>query len=127
MKKQLIVPVVLVIVAISAVLGLKFLRANKTTGQHKGPSVPVSILYYGNTCPHCQKVEAYIKESQLPAGYQLEQKEVWDNQVNAEELLGRAKACGITQEIGVPFLYAQDGECLGGDQPIIDYFKALKK
>jgi hypothetical protein len=54
------------------------------------------------------------------------QKEVHDNQNNANELLERAAACQIPDdEIGVPFLW--DGEngdkCIMGDSDIISFLE----
>jgi glutaredoxin-related protein len=42
-----------------------------------------STLYYGNGCPHCAKVEEYIKNNDLDI--KIEQKEVYQNKQNAEE------------------------------------------
>jgi glutaredoxin len=83
------------------------------------------VLFYGNGCPHCALVEAYLKEN--PPKFNLEMKEVYYNKINQQELVMRAKTCGLPQnEIGVPFLWTGSG-CIIGDQPIINYFKQLSK
>jgi glutaredoxin len=82
-------------------------------------------LFYGDGCPHCALVEAYLKEN--PPKFNLKQKEVYYNEANQKELTLRAKACGLPlNEIGVPFLWT-GSNCIIGDQPIINYFKQLSK
>ncbi len=84
------------------------------------------ILFYGEGCPHCAKVEEYIKQNQIENKISFAQKEVYYNKNNADEMAGKAKICGLPDgSIGVPFLW--DGEkCLIGDQDIIDFFKQNK-
>jgi len=85
------------------------------------------ILFYGQGCPHCAKVEEYIKENKVKEKIAFEEKEVYYNQNNAKELGEKAKSCGIDQnEIGVPFLW-DSGKCLIGDQDIINFFKEKMK
>jgi len=81
------------------------------------------ILYYGIGCPHCAKVEQYIKENNIKDKISFEEKEVYFNQKNALDLQDKAKKCGLDlNNIGVPFLW--DGsQCIIGDQPIIDFFQ----
>lgn len=81
------------------------------------------VLYYGEGCPHCAKVEEFIKENKIEEKVQFARKEVWYNQINAAELGEKAKICGLkTDTVGVPFLW--DGsKCLIGDQDIINFFK----
>jgi len=79
-------------------------------------------LYVGATCPHCKNVEEWLKNNQSieeKAGLVI--KEVYYNPNNNKELLQRASECSIEKDkVFVPFLYDQ-GKCLVGDQPIIDY------
>lgn len=85
------------------------------------------ILFYSDSCPHCQNVETYINENGIKDKIRFEKKEVSQNQANATLLERKARQCNLdmTQGLGVPFFF--DGqECLVGDEPIIDYFKALK-
>lgn len=93
----------------------------------KNSASETMILFYGDTCPHCQIVETYIQENGIKNKIQFEEKEVFQNQANAALLQRKAKEChlDLTQGIGVPFFF--DGQqCLMGDEPIINYFKALK-
>lgn len=81
------------------------------------------ILYYGDGCPHCGNVEAFIKEHNLTEKIKFEQKEVFNNKDNAADMTDKAAACNIPQEkLGVPLLW--DGMlCYEGDQNIIKFFK----
>ena len=85
------------------------------------------IFFYGNGCPHCALVEEYFKTNNIHEKISFEEKEVYYNQQNAQELIAKAKLCGIKENaIGVPFLW--DGKtCIIGDRPIIDFFNNLLK
>jgi glutaredoxin len=83
------------------------------------------VLFYGEGCPHCAKVEQFIKENRIKEKITFKEKEVYFNKENARQLVEVAKKCGFNEnEIGVPFLW--DGEnqkCIVGDEPIINFFK----
>jgi len=89
------------------------------------PIITNIILFYGDGCPHCKIVEEFIENNNIKNKISFAQKEVYNNKKNADELVGKAKICGIpTDSIGVPFLW--DGtKCLVGDQDIVDFFKSL--
>ncbi len=90
-------------------------------------SSPKMILFYSDSCPHCQNVEAYINENGISNKIKFSQKEVSQDQANATLMERKANECGLdtTQGIGVPFFF-NGQECLVGDEPIINYFKTLK-
>jgi thiol-disulfide isomerase/thioredoxin len=84
---------------------------------------PKIILFYGDTCPHCEKVEEYINNNGLENKVSFRRLEVFSNQANANLLGEKASACGIkTDTVGVPFLY--DGsQCYIGDEEVMNFFK----
>ena len=84
-----------------------------------------AILFYGNGCFHCAKVEEFIKNNELDIG--IEKKEIYQNKQNAEEFndICDEKSIDVTQR-GVPLLYTPDGECIVGDKPIITYLQGKK-
>ena len=80
-----------------------------------------TILYYGNTCPHCKEVRDWMNKQQIDKKITIIEKEVYDNPVNSLEMVQSAKKCGLPEkEIGVPFLYA-GGKCYTGTPEVIDY------
>lgn len=82
------------------------------------------VLFYGDGCPHCKIVDAYIKDNNIKAIVSFEEKEVYNNKTNAAQLIEKAEVCGIsTESVGVPFLWT-GSTCLVGDGEIIDFFKA---
>lgn len=127
MKNKIIIPTFLFIaVFIFSVIVLSQNKGNNlpddTNEENQQPEESQIILFYGQGCPHCAIVEDYIRENNIKNKVSFEEKEVYYNQNNANDLAQKAKACGIpTDSIGVPFLW--DGEkCYVGDQEIIDFF-----
>lgn len=85
------------------------------------------ILFYSDSCPHCQKVEQYITDNGLRQKLKFRELEVSLNQANAQTLERKARGCGLdtTQGVGIPVFF--DGQkCYQGDTEIINYFQSLK-
>jgi hypothetical protein len=84
-----------------------------------------TVLYYGEDCPHCKIVEAFIEENNVTSMMNLTQKEVWYNQTNKAEFRDIVEYCKIdASQAGVPFLYTQVQEnklCVVGDKDIISF------
>ena len=81
------------------------------------------VLYYGDGCPHCANVEAFVKENNVEQKVQFVRKEVYNNKSNAREMASFAKKCGLpTDSIGIPFLWTGT-QCLTGDKDIIAFFQ----
>jgi glutaredoxin len=81
------------------------------------------IYYYGQDCPHCAKVEEFLKENKVEEKIVFEKKEVYYNKKNAQELAERARKCQIqSKEIPVPFLWT-GSECIIGDEAVINFFR----
>jgi len=126
MNKKILFPTFLFISVL--LLSIFILWKNKESGPDLGGAgQPNSenqvILFYGDGCPICAIVDDYIEKNNVKEKIEFEQKEVYYNKNNANELIEKAKTCGISAEsIGVPFLW--DGEkCLMGSQDIINFFK----
>jgi len=122
MKKKILFLILLGIFVIAAG-GFYFLRGNKKTSSNSTPST--IILFYGIGCPHCAKVEEFMKENRIKEKIALEEKEVYFNKENTKKLMEVAKKCGFKEnEIGVPFLWDGEGQkCILGDEPIINFFR----
>jgi len=126
MKNKVIIPTILFF----AVLIFAFIILS----ENKGDNLPNNtakdnqeteesqiILFYGISCPHCAIVEDYIKNNNIKERLSFEEKEVYYNRKNADDLVAKEKICGIpTDYIRVPFLW--DGlKCYVGDQDIINF------
>lgn len=92
---------------------------NKKNKEIKIPKKNEIVYYYGETCPHCKEVKKWMEKNKIKEKIKIEEKEVWNNQDNAQELNEVAKKCGLnTSSIGVPFLYA-DEKCFIGTPNVI--------
>lgn len=91
--------------------------------QKPNPPVLGIILFEGNGCAHCAKVETFIKNNNVEQKIAFTRLEVFDNSANASILADRAQACGLPPaRLGVPFLW--DGKkCVIGDVDIIQFFQ----
>jgi glutaredoxin len=80
------------------------------------------VYYYGEECPHCKNVIAYLDQNDIYSKVNFVKKEVWHNADNGKELTAVATKCGLDpNNIGVPFLYG-NGKCYMGDPDVIDFF-----
>lgn len=88
------------------------------------------ILFYGNRCSHCAKVDNFIKNNRIEDKVMFTRLEVFDNVANSNVLADKSQICGLNpRQIGVPFLW--DGEhCIIGYVDVIKFFQekiSLKK
>jgi glutaredoxin len=130
MNKQTLVTSILILVIVGLLTTIVLGSNNKTTtkGTDKSPVSKTEVIsdgsitfFYGNTCPHCADVEAWMKENRIEEKVTLTKKEVYDNMPNSIELTKVAEGCGLpTDSIGVPFLYAE-GKCFVGSPDVIGY------
>jgi glutaredoxin-related protein len=119
-------PIIAVVVTLAVIVGGVLLFSRNSISSQT-PSPTAYEYFYGNGCPHCANVNEFLSTWDGLNKINLEKKEVYSNNQNAEVMATRAASCGIVKsELGVPFLYTPDGKCLMGDQPIIDYFKNLE-
>lgn len=86
------------------------------------------ILFWGDGCPHCEKVKQYITDNKIDSRIKISFKEVYYNKSNQALLSETVKKCpeiNTSQGIGVPLAYDRvNSRCLLGDQPIIDWLGA---
>ena len=117
---------VISLVVISGVASLWLGKTRRSSaGEVKGGTPSAAVLYYGNTCPHCRKVEDWLeKNPAIKERSGLVLKEVYGNRANSRELIQKAQRCNLdtTRGVGVPFLF-DNGRCIIGDQSIINYLK----
>ncbi len=100
---------------------LKNNQSNKTP-QIAQDNSPI-ILFYGQLCPHCQKVEEFIAKNKVKNKVQFSEKEVSFHKANANLMFQKAQKCGIKKDdLGVPFLW-NNGQCLMGENKVIQFFQ----
>lgn len=119
MKK--ILPLIIIILA----LGAYFYFNSQKNPQTISDSEAQLILFWGNGCPHCEKVKEYIKEKNLESKVKIVYKEVFSNQDNQKQLETTVQKCpeiDVSKGIGVPLAFdTQNNKCLYGDTAIIDW------
>ncbi len=83
------------------------------------------IIFWQIGCPHCAKVEKFIKDNSLSDYFNIEMKEIRYNNENRKEFLKTCSKYGIPlEEEGVPLALIR-GKCLIGDRQIISSLKEL--
>ena len=84
------------------------------------------ILFYGNWCPHCAKVERFFEENKIPEKFGTVSKEIYFNKTNLKELQWYLKKLNLdSNQIWIPFLVINNKDnCsyINWDKVIIDYF-----
>ena len=87
------------------------------------------ILFFSNTCPHCLKVEDFIKANNIKDKIEFSQLEVGmlgKAKENSNLMVEKQKECKLDEKSlgAIPFFWAKDGTCLLGDVDIIEYLKS---
>lgn len=81
------------------------------------------LIFYSSTCPHCEIVKKYLKDNDSNLTVVVKTLKIDDPKTDKDNLalaLKKSQECNLGENWGVPFMY-YNGECLMGDQPIIDY------
>lgn len=85
---------------------------------------PKMIFFYGDTCPHCHDVSAYIDANGIKDKLEFRELETYRNRNNAQLLTAKAKLCKLDTSQGVPVPFFYDGEnCHIGSDVIIEFFE----
>ncbi len=81
------------------------------------------LLFEGEKCLSCTKVETFIKNNAVESKVAFTRLEVFGNEFNADMLADKAQTCGLDPaQIGVPFLW--DGKnCVLGYLDVIKFFQ----
>lgn len=120
--------IITIIIIVALGFGLFKLLSQKPSTVDTLVSNPDLVIYWGEGCPHCEKVKQYITDNKSDQKVKIALKEVYYNKTNQQDLTSKAKLCpeiDTSQGIGVPFGYIPStNKCLYGDQPIIDWLSA---
>jgi hypothetical protein len=87
------------------------------------------VLFWSESCPHCQNVENWLKENNSDNKLKIISRQIDNNQSTYEELLNLVKEnCPNLMEngnIGVPTAFDPvNKQCIQGDTPIIDFLSS---
>lgn len=86
------------------------------------------ILFWGEGCPHCEKVKDYIKANNLDSKIKIASKEVYLDKNNQKLLTETVQKCpeiDSSRGVGVPLAFdVKNNLCLYGDTPIIEWLQA---
>lgn len=122
MKK--IIPLILIVLVVGAYF---YFNSRKTDvlGSKVDDASAELILFWGEGCPHCEKVKDYIKDNNLDSKVKITSKEVYynkDNQLQLEETVKKCPEIDSSQGVGVPLAFdTKNSVCLYGDTPIIEW------
>jgi glutaredoxin len=123
-------PLLVGLVSILIIIGGVFLLSNDPgdNPQADPPTLPEAYEYYwGEGCPHCANVEEFLNTWENKDKVQVDKKEVYKDQDNINLFQSRVKYCELpNNQVGVPFLFTPEGECVVGDTPIINLFEQLE-
>jgi len=121
----------LVLLVIIAVVIYKLFFNTKQVNSGVSVSQADLILFWGQGCPHCEKVMKYITDNNLENKVKIAFQEVYNDSANQQLLTETVKKCpeiDTSQGMGVPLAFDQKSQkCLYGDQPIIDWFAPMLK
>ena len=82
------------------------------------------LFFWGNQCPHCDKLKADIKTQGLDSLFEIEYLEIYNNEKNADLFYQKIQECEISPySAGVPLIYIE-GQCWMGS---VDALEALKE
>jgi glutaredoxin len=124
--------IVFLLVAIIIIGGIiKIFYKNNSVKTGVPDSQADLILFWGQGCPHCERVMKYIIDNKLESKVKIAYKEVYNDSSNQQLLASTVKNCpeiDTSQGIGVPLAFVKKtNQCLYGDQPIIDWFAPMLK
>lgn len=126
MDKVIVYTIIIIILAaaIFFVFQSGFL-SSVSSGPVTATPLPSGIVeFYGQGCPHCADVDAFVKANNINQKVKFTQLEVWYNKSNASLLGQVVQKCGINAStVGVPFLYDGNGKCFIGETDVINFYK----
>ena len=120
MKKYIFLLLVALVFLIAVIGAVRNIERTDTVVQD---SLSGNHLFYGNGCAHCAKVSKYFQENGIIEKYDIEEKNISGNTKYASEFTKICEDNGFSlDDRGIPMLYFE-GQCLMGDQPIINFFE----
>lgn len=126
MKKKIIIIILILtgLSALSAFVAYRIKTVNNFQKQEESNNQDI-IFFYGETCPHCIKVEQFMADNKIEEKMVIIKKEALKDRNNSALLLSVNKKCGLdTKYLSVPVLWdGENSKCYSGDADIIKFFK----
>jgi len=112
---------ILAVLIVAICLAIVWVMGNLNQSNNFKFDLGKTVLYYGNTCTHCQDLEEQIIQNKIENKVSIEKKEVFQNRTNANELEKVGNYCKIEKSnMGVPLLFAE-GKCYQGKDEALKY------
>ena len=128
MDKTIVITVLIIVLGGGIFWGFQsgfFANIGKNTAVTPAPLPAGIVEFYGQGCPHCADVDAYVAANNIAAKVKWTKMEVWYNKNNAATLSQVAEKCNMTgNSVGVPFLYDGNGKCYVGEVDVENFLKA---
>jgi len=86
------------------------------------------LIFYSASCPHCKIVEEYLSTNKSNLKISVKSLKIDDAKTDASNIslaMSKIQECKLGDDWGVPLMY-YNGQCLMGDQPIIDFLNQQK-
>lgn len=126
MKKKIIITItiLLALLALSVFVAYRIKTVKNSSTQAENINKEF-VFFYGETCPHCIKVEQFMAENKIEEKMVITKKEALKDRNNSALLLSVNKKCGLdTRYLSVPVLWdGANSKCYSGDTDIINFFK----
>lgn len=88
-----------------------------------GFDVTKTTYFYGEECPHCQRVSEFLTSNNVADKVVFEKREVWHDSKNARQMNDAVKLCQLSvQDVGVPMVF-DNGKCIVGEPEVMSFFK----
>jgi len=114
---------IMIIIILILIIFIVFFLINKNAGNQIYDNQ--IILFFSQTCIHCQNVKKFIIENDISQKLVFEEKDV-SNSENLDVLNKLAKRCNLSRDISIPFLW-NGNSCILGDVDIINFLKEKTK
>jgi len=95
----------------------------KEDGSTEAFDASVTTYFFGEECPHCRNVRAFLSENKIEEKFSFVKREVWHDRNNARLMRDAAAICNLgADRVAVPFVFSE-GKCTIGEPQVIDFFK----
>lgn len=122
-NKKIITGGIIILIVIIAIIFFILQNQNEINNPPLNNGTEGMILFYGDTCPHCDDLEEWIQNNNIEEKVEFIKLEVYNNENNQKILIEKVKICDISiNSVGVPFFWT-GSECLIGNDLIQNFLQ----